>query len=152
MPGPPARKEPHGDLELREDRAWAADAQVQGADEFGATAPGRAVDGGDRHEAAPMDPFEERSLRSVRVGGRNLSAGRHLHRHGGAGVAVHHKEVGVGAVEQQHPHVGICLASIEEVAERDRELVVEDVRWRMVDGDVRHMAVDGDGERPDRCT
>ena len=32
--------------------------------------------------------------------------------------------------------------------ERDRELVVEDVRWRMVDGDVRHMAVDGDGERP----
>jgi len=37
---------------------------------------------------------------------------------------------------------GSCLASIEEVAERDRELVVEDVRWRMVDGDVRHMAVD----------
>jgi hypothetical protein len=39
-------------------------------------------------------------------------------------------------------------ASIEEVAERDRELAVEDVRWRMVDGDVRYMAVDGDGERP----
>jgi hypothetical protein len=61
---------------------------------------------------------------------------------------VHHEEVGVGAVEQQHPHVGICLASIEEVAERGRELAVEDVRWRMVDGDVCHMAVDGKGERP----
>jgi hypothetical protein len=85
---------------------------------------------------------------AVGSGGRNLGARRDLRRHEGAGVAVHHEEVGVGAVEQQHPHVGICLASIEEVAERDRELAVEDVRWRMVDGDVRYMTVDGDGERP----
>jgi len=61
---------------------------------------------------------------------------------GGAGVAVHHKEVGVGAVEQQHPHVReSALASIEE----GRGGATVNWSSKMFDGgmgrwgDVRHM-------------
>ena len=59
---------------------------------------------------------------------------------------MHEEEVGIGAPEDDDPHVLRVVAGVEQPDEPADERAVDEVRRRVVDGDGRHPVFDDDVE------